>query len=112
LVTPEPRTPPPPRVHKAPAVEKLAVLDQKKLKPVVDAAHPRLTACLRRYSAELPAKEGQIIMEITVASTGKVSAARATGVSSSGLAACLTGEATSLRFPRHADKELSFKFPL
>jgi len=114
LVTPEPRTPPPPRVHKAPAVEKLAVLDQKKLKSVVDAAHPRLTACLRRYSADLPAKEGQIIIEVTVASSGKVSASRATmpEVRSSGLAACLTAEATSLRFPRHPDKEVTFRFPL
>jgi serine/threonine protein kinase len=113
---PEPHNPPPtpPRTHKPPPVEKLAVLDQKRMKTVLDAAHPRLTACLRRYSADLPAKEGQIIVEITVASSGKVSAARATmpEVRSSGLAACLTGEATSLRFPRHPDKEVTFRFPL
>jgi serine/threonine protein kinase len=113
VVPAEPHSPPPPRAHRA-AVEKLAPLDQKKLKSVVDAAHARLTACLRRYSADLPAQEGQIIIEVTVASSGKVSAARATmpEVRSSGLAACLTNEATNLRFPRHADKELTFKFPL
>jgi hypothetical protein len=106
-----PRQPSPPPRHRA-TPEKVGKLDTQKLKPVVDAAHPRLTACLRRYSADLPAKEGQIIIEVTVASTGKVTAARATGVSSAGLAACLTSEATGLRFPRHADTELSFKFPL
>jgi hypothetical protein len=31
---------------------------------------------------------------------------------SSGLATCLTGEATNLRFPRHRDSEVAFKFPL
>jgi len=110
IPTPDPPRPPPPRPKPTPV--KVGVLDQKKLKPIVDAAHPRLTACLRRYSAELPAKEGQIIIEVTVAATGKVSAARATGVSSAGLAACLTSEATRLRFPRHADTELTFRIPL
>jgi hypothetical protein len=33
-------------------------------------------------------------------------------VRSPGLASCLTGEATRLRFPRHSDQELTFKFPL
>jgi hypothetical protein len=84
------------------------------MKSVLDTAHPRLTACLRRFSADLPAQEGQIIIEITVASSGKVSAARATmpEVRSSRLANCLTSEATSLRFPRHPDKEVTFRFPL
>jgi len=112
----DPHNPPPspPRTHKPPPVEKLAVLDQKRMKSVLDTAHPRLTACLRRFSADLPAQEGQIIIEITVASSGKVSAARATmpEVRSSRLANCLTSEATSLRFPRHPDKEVTFRFPL
>jgi serine/threonine protein kinase len=105
---------PPPRAHKAAPPEKLAVLDQKRMKPVLETAHPRLTACLRRYSADLPAQEGQIIIEVTVASSGKVSAARATmpEVRSSGLATCLTSEATNMRFPRHRDSEVTFKFPL
>jgi hypothetical protein len=95
-------------------VEKLAVLDQKKLKSVVDAAHPRLTACLRRYSADLPAREGQIIIEVTVASSGKVSAVASHHARGPllGAGACLTAEATSLRFPRHPDKEVTFRFPL
>src|SRR5439155_10320482 len=107
LPAPEPavRTPAPPapRPHR-PGQEKAPPLDQKKLETVVNAAHPRLTACLRRYSADLPAIEGKIIIEVTVASSGKVSAARTMmpEIHSSGLAACLASEATRLHFPRHA----------
>jgi serine/threonine protein kinase len=115
VVAPPPEPPrPAPRPHHPAAPEKLAALDQKKLATVVNAAHPRLTACLRRYSTDLPVMEGEIIIEVTVVSSGKVSAARAMmpQIQSSGLAACLANEATRLRFPRHADKELTFKFPL
>jgi hypothetical protein len=115
-----PKPPPPPavlspapRVHRAVA-EKLVPLDQKILETVVKGAHPRLSDCLRRYSADVPATTGQITIEVTVASTGKVSAARALmpEVRSSGLGSCLATEATRLKFPRNSDKQVSFRFPL
>jgi serine/threonine-protein kinase len=114
IPAPPPKAPTPPRTHKTAAQEKAPPLDQKKLETVVNAAHQRLTACLRRYSTDLPVAKGEIIIEVTVVSTGKVSAARALmpQIKSSGLGACLANEATNLRFPRHADKELSFRFPL
>jgi hypothetical protein len=49
---------------------------------------------------------------VTVASTGKVSAARPLGLQAPALSACLAKEAAALRFPRHPDKELTFRFPL
>jgi hypothetical protein len=119
LPPPPEREPPPartpPRGRKVAAVEKpVAPLDQKTLDGVVKAAHPRLTECLRRFSADLPAASGQIIIEVTVASSGRVSAARALmpEIHSAGLGSCLATEATRLRFPRHADKQISFRFPL
>jgi serine/threonine protein kinase len=108
--------PAPPRSRPAPDRDRdrAGPLDSRTLEAVVRAAHPRLSACLRRYSADLPAKEGKITMNVTVASTGKVSAATAAmpEIRSAGLAACLSSEATRLKFPRHADKQISFSFPL
>jgi serine/threonine-protein kinase len=109
---PPARVPSPPRPRSAP--ERIAPLDQKKLETVVKAAHPRLSECLRRHGADLPAKEGELLIVLTVASSGKVTAASTTmpGIKSAGLSTCLTTEATRLRFPRHSDKEISFRFPL
>jgi serine/threonine-protein kinase len=113
-VVPAKTIPSAPHPRKLAAVEKPGSLDQKSIETVVKAAHPRLTECLRRYSADLPAASGQIVIEVTVVATGKVSAARALmpEVRSAGLGACLTTEATKLRFPRNPDKQTTFRFPV
>jgi hypothetical protein len=53
-------------------------------------------------------------MEITLAASGKVTAAHVAmpGIDSRELALCLEDVARRLRFPRHADRELRFAFPL
>ena len=53
-------------------------------------------------------------VELVVASSGKVSAARSdlAGPRPNPLATCLENEAEGLRFPRHPDKEVRFAFPL
>src|SRR5204863_8723619 len=98
----------------APPSEPLAPLDRDKLESVVMAAHPGFSACFRGPSAVLPAATGRIIVEVAVASSGKVSSARANlpGPRPNAPATCLETEAYRLRFPRHPDKELRFAFPL
>jgi serine/threonine-protein kinase len=107
---------PPAEASPAPAVKArpkpLVPLGESDLGAVVKRAHPRFTACFRAGSAELPNESGQVMLELTVAGSGKVLAARTSLEGGSELARCLEAEGRRLRFPRHADEELRFTFPL
>jgi serine/threonine protein kinase len=89
-------------------------LDGKILQAVVTRAHPAFSACFTAHSGDLPAVTGQVTVELSVGSTGKVASASAhlPGFSSAALTRCLTDEAEKLRFPKHSDKEIRFAFPL
>jgi hypothetical protein len=89
-------------------------LDGKTLQAVVTRAHPAFSACFTAHSGDLPAATGQVTVELSVGSTGKVASASAhlPGFTSAALTRCLTEEAEKLRFPKHSDKEIRFAFPL
>jgi hypothetical protein len=84
------------------------------LQAVVVRSHPRFVACFRQHASELSATTGQATVELTVASTGQVSSAsaRLPTFKAPALGRCLEEEALRLRFPRHADHEIRFAFPL
>jgi hypothetical protein len=83
------------------------------LQTVVARAQPRFVACFRTHAAALSAATGRATVELSVASSGKVtSAAARVPLATPALARCLEEEALALRFPRHPDRELRFSFPL
>jgi hypothetical protein len=89
-------------------------LQQRTLDAVVAKAHGRFVGCLRGHAADLPASEGQIVLEVTVTSRGAVSAARlvSPAIQSTKVAACLIAQAKGMRFPRNSDADVAFRFPL
>jgi serine/threonine protein kinase len=103
-----------PRPRAAVSAEGPGRLSGAVLQAVVVRSHPRFVACFRQHAAELSATSGQATVELTVASTGQVSSAsaRLPTFKAPALGRCLEEEALRLRFPRHADREIRFAFPL
>jgi hypothetical protein len=121
VVADKPPTPPgkPPAARSraravASSTDRPPPLGGEDLQTVVTRAHPRFVACFRRYTSDLSAATGQATVELAVASSGKVSLAKARlpGITSPALARCLEEEGQRLRFPRHPDREIRFAFPL
>jgi serine/threonine-protein kinase len=102
------------RPHSRSARRPAPRLDPRTLNAVVKAGHRRFEGCFRRHSADLPAPAGHVTVELSVASDGRVSGSRTLmrEIVGSELAGCLMDETARLRFPRHPDREVSFRFPL
>ncbi|HEY0708883.1 MAG TPA: protein kinase [Polyangia bacterium] len=92
----------------------VAILDRNSLDGVIKGGRHKFTSCFRTHAAQLPNESGQVRIEIAVAATGRVSATKVSALPASavGLTACLEETARQLRFPRHADQEVRFAFPL
>jgi serine/threonine protein kinase len=84
------------------------------LQAVLKRSQHRFTTCFRGHARDLPGGSGQVRIELAVAKSGRVSAARATlpGIVAPSLATCLEKEARRIRFPRHSEKEVRFALPL
>jgi serine/threonine-protein kinase len=78
---------------------------------VVSRGRARITACFERYKADLPANEGEVQLQLTIASSGKVQAGTRGPLAPTGVGRCLESQAEKLRFPAHRDKEVSVVMP-
>jgi serine/threonine protein kinase len=128
---PAPVSPPEPVAQPAPPQAPLPV--EPKPPPVVTPKQPRLReltpndvsremqrqsgkirACLKESLAELPAKR-EVMLQITIANTGKVSASRISEPSPApaGLEKCLKGVMRGTKFPANSNKpEFSIEIPI
>jgi serine/threonine protein kinase len=74
----------------------------------------KVRACLKQFVAELPASR-EVVLQITIANSGKVSASRISEPSSvpSGLEQCLKGVMRGVKFPANSNKpEFSIEIPI
>jgi serine/threonine protein kinase len=92
----------------------VGILDRDGLDTVIKGARPKFAGCFRTHAAQLPAESGNVRIEIAVLASGRVTATKVSSLPASAdrLTACLEQTARQLRFPRHADQEVRFAFPL
>jgi serine/threonine-protein kinase len=78
---------------------------------VVSGGRSRITSCFERYKMDLPASQGEVQVQLTIVSSGKVKADTKGPLASTGVGRCLEAQAQRLRFPAHRDQEVTVMMP-
>ena len=91
----------PPKSGKA----KPVVLTTAMVSRTVGAAKGRIQKCFKDHRADLPAPQGTLTLQFTIASSGRVSSAT-TDLPGTKVSSCIEGVVKSLGFPRHVDLEV------
>jgi serine/threonine-protein kinase len=86
-------------------------LDLDDIQRVVSRGRARITGCFERFKEELPAAQGEVQVQLTIASSGRVRAGTQGPLASSGVGRCLETQAERLRFPVHRDREVTVVMP-
>ena len=74
----------------------------------------KIRTCLKEFVAQLPAN-GEVVLQITIANSGKVSASKISEPSSvpTGLEQCLKGVMRGVKFPANSNKpDFSIEIPI
>jgi outer membrane biosynthesis protein TonB len=85
-------------------------LDKEVIRRPIRVAMPKITRCYENQLAVNPKLEGRVTVQFTIASTGKVIEATATGVDDT-LAACVAGVIRTLQFPRARSGTIRVSYP-
>ncbi|GEN12671.1 serine/threonine protein kinase [Myxococcus fulvus] len=112
------RLSPPPPVEDAAEGKSVKGTAKKKVSLTVDdisrvvaKGRSRITTCFEKNRADLPSSEGQVQVEFSIASTGKVRAGVTGALAETGVGRCLRAQAERLRFPAHLDEEVNVMVP-
>jgi serine/threonine-protein kinase len=100
--SPEPR---------ATSTKKLVTLGIEDIQRVVSRGRARITSCFERFKSDLPSTQGEVQVQLTIASSGKVQAGTRGPLAASGVGRCLETQAERLRFPAHRDQEVTVVMP-
>lgn len=93
------------------ASKKLVTLGIEDIQRVVSRGRARITSCFERYKADLPESQGEVQVQLTIASSGRVQAGTRGPLASTGVGRCLESQAERLRFPAHRDQEVTVVMP-
>ncbi|RKH76771.1 serine/threonine protein kinase [Corallococcus sp. AB045] len=96
---------------KKPAVKEPVSLGIDDIQRVVSGGRSKITGCFERYKSDLPAASGEVQVELTIVSSGKVRAGTRGPLASTAVGRCLETQAQSLRFPVHRDQEVTVLMP-
>ncbi|QSQ19405.1 serine/threonine protein kinase [Pyxidicoccus parkwayensis] len=91
--------------------KKLVTLGIEDIQRVVSRGRARITSCFEHYKADLPSTQGEVQVQLTIASSGKVQAGTRGPLASTGVGRCLEAQAERLRFPAHRDQEVTVVMP-
>ncbi|MGE6757628.1 protein kinase domain-containing protein [Corallococcus interemptor] len=96
---------------KKPAAKEPVSLGIDDIQRVVSGGRSKITGCFERYKSDLPAASGEVQVELTIVSSGKVRAGTRGPLASTQVGRCLEAQAQSLRFPAHRDQEVTVLMP-
>jgi serine/threonine-protein kinase len=96
---------------RATSAKKLVTLGIEDIQRVVSRGRARITSCFERFKTDLPSSQGEVQVQLTIASSGKVKAGTRGPLASSGVGRCLEAQAERLRFPAHRDQEVTVVMP-
>ncbi|RKG57913.1 serine/threonine protein kinase [Corallococcus sp. CA054B] len=99
------------KVTKKPAAKEPVSLGIDDIQRVVSGGRSKITGCFERYKSDLPAASGEVQVELTIVSSGKVRAGTRGPLASTAVGRCLESQAQSLRFPVHRDQEVTVLMP-
>lgn len=94
-----------------PAVKEPVTLDIDDIQRVVSNGRSKITGCFERYKSDLPTASGEVQVQLTIVSSGKVRAGTRGPLASTAVGRCLEAQAESLRFPAHRDQEVTVLMP-
>ncbi|MFP2902727.1 AgmX/PglI C-terminal domain-containing protein, partial [Corallococcus sp. 4LFB] len=103
-------TPPRKPVTK-PAVKERVSLGIEDIQRVVSNGRSKITGCFERYKSDLPSAAGEVQVQLTIVSSGKVRAGTRGPLASTAVGRCLETQAQGLRFPAHRDQEVTVLMP-
>ncbi|MCY1047200.1 protein kinase [Corallococcus sp. bb12-1] len=78
---------------------------------VVSSGRSKITGCFERYKSNLPSTAGEVQVQLTIVSSGKVRAGTRGPLASTDVGRCLETQAQALRFPAHRDQEVTVLMP-
>ncbi|RKH43119.1 protein kinase domain-containing protein [Corallococcus llansteffanensis] len=78
---------------------------------VVSNGRSKITGCFERYKSDLPSTAGEVQVQLTIVSSGKVRAGTRGPLASTDVGRCLEVQAQRLRFPAHRDQEVTVLMP-
>ena len=78
---------------------------------VVSNGRSKITGCFERYKSDLPSTAGEVQVQLTIVSSGKVRAGTRGPLASTDVGRCLEVQAQRLRFPAHRDQEVTVLIP-
>ncbi|MCY1016053.1 protein kinase domain-containing protein [Pyxidicoccus sp. MSG2] len=96
---------------RAATAKKLVTLGIEDIQRVVSRGRARITSCFERFKTDLPSSQGEVQVQLTIASSGKVKAGTRGPLASTGVGRCLEAQAERLRFPAHRDQEVTVVMP-
>jgi len=98
---------------KRPSVSQPVTLNPETIAAVLGRNRAKILHCFEAGRAALSQNEGEIVLEMTIVSSGRVSAASVATPAYAGtpIAECILREVKRLRFPRHRDAELAISMP-
>ncbi|GMT99634.1 hypothetical protein KH5H1_37540 [Corallococcus caeni] len=94
-----------------PAVKERVSLGIEDIQRVVSNGRSKITGCFERYKSDLPSAAGEVQVQLTIVSSGKVRAGTRGPLASTAVGRCLETQAQSLRFPAHRDQEVTVLMP-
>ncbi|WP_223643856.1 protein kinase [Corallococcus sp. EGB] len=94
-----------------PAVKGPVTLDIDDIQRVVSGGRSKITGCFERYKSDLPAASGEVQVQLTIVSSGKVRAGTRGPLASTAVGRCLETQAENLHFPAHRDQEVTVLMP-
>ncbi|WP_375757448.1 protein kinase [Corallococcus exercitus] len=94
-----------------PAVKGRVSLGIEDIQRVVSNGRSKITGCFERYKSDLPSAAGEVQVQLTIVSSGKVRAGTRGPLASTAVGRCLETQAQSLRFPAHRDQEVTVLMP-
>ncbi len=111
--------PPPPRPEEPPAetgpgrpVRSQVSLEVADVLRVVGRHRARITACFERHKRELPAYQGDVQVQFTIAASGKAEVAVLGALAEQRVGQCLEKQLARLRFPAHREDSVTLRVPL
>ncbi|NOK38421.1 serine/threonine protein kinase [Corallococcus exercitus] len=94
-----------------PAVKGRVSLGIEDIQRVVSNGRSKITGCFERYKSDLPSAAGEVQVQLTIVSSGKVRAGTRGPLASTAVGRCLETQAENLRFPAHRDQEVTVLMP-
>ncbi|WP_147449102.1 AgmX/PglI C-terminal domain-containing protein, partial [Corallococcus terminator] len=102
---------PTPRKGTVRAPKEKVTLGIEDIQRVVSSGRSKITGCFERYKSNLPSTAGEVQVQLTIVSSGKVRAGTRGPLASTDVGRCLETQAQALRFPAHRDQEVTVLMP-